>query len=77
MADGEAYPYEVVMPAGEDSDMPYTDDPDIRYDMTRAIIFPLEDSWVPASMTGEPVSTRTILIYRYKNKEWREDLIAQ
>lgn len=77
MADGKAYPYEVVMPAGEDSDMPYTDDPDIRYDMTRAIIFPLEDSWVPASMTGEPVSTRTILMYRYKNKEWREDLIAQ
>lgn len=81
MINGKAYPYEVVMPVGEESVLPYfLDDPirDYGYDMTRAIIFPLEDMWVPPiTVSGAPVGTTTVLMYRYKNKEYREDLVAQ
>ncbi|WP_305252299.1 ABC transporter permease [uncultured Bacteroides sp.] len=86
MVDGKSHPYEVVMPVGEDSNLPYfqdfqdfQDDSAKQYyehDMTAAIIFPLEDAWVPVSLGG-PVPTRSFLIYRYKNTEHRDDLIAQ
>ncbi|MBD5534805.1 MAG: hypothetical protein HDQ99_03930 [Lachnospiraceae bacterium] len=80
MVDGKAYPYEVLMPVGKDSVLPYfLDDPIryIEYDMTEAVIFPLEDMWVPVTATGLPETTGSLLMYRYKNKEYREDLIAQ
>ena len=80
MVDGKAYPYEVLMPVGKDSVLPYfLDDPlrYIEYDMTEAVIFPLEDMWVPVTATGLPETTGSLLMYRYKNKEYREDLIAQ
>lgn len=80
MVDGKAHPYEVLMPVGEGSVLPYfLDDPIryIEYDMAEAVIFPLEDAWVPVSTSGEPVSTGSLLMYCSKNKESREDLIAQ
>lgn len=81
MVNGKAYPYEVVMPAGEDSHLPYFLDDPIRYideyDMIDAIIFPLEDAWIPEKQNGLEPITGSFLMYRYKNTDYREDLIAQ
>lgn len=80
MVDGKAYPYEVVMPVAEDSVLPYLlDNPIsyIKYDMAEAVIFPFEDAWIPVRQDELTVSTMTVLMYRYKNMQYREDLIAQ
>lgn len=81
MVNGKAYPYEVVMPAGEDGHLPYFRDDPIRYideyDMIDAIIFPLEDAWIPEKQDGLEPLTGSFLMYRYKNTDYREDLIAQ
>lgn len=81
MVDGKVYPYDVVMPVGEESVLPYFLDDPLRdyygYDMADAVIFPLEDAWIPISPSGLPVYTGSLLMYCYKNTEYREDLIAQ
>lgn len=80
IVDGKSHPYEVVMPVGEDSSLPYFRDDPIRYieyDMTDAIIFPLEEAWLPVKPEGMSPIKRSFLMYRYKNTSYREDLIAQ
>ena len=39
----------------------------IEYDMTDAIIFPLEEAWLPVKPEGMSPIKRSFLMYRYKN----------
>lgn len=71
---GKAYPYEIV----EDTMMPCGNDPNEMYSMKFAVIFPLEDVYdtMPYDHDGwNPF--HSVLIYRYRNEEWREDLVAR
>lgn len=69
---GEAYDYEVVW----DALLPTDDNPDYRQKMTYALIFPLEDVYDTMPVSGERNPYRSFLVYRYRNADWREDLIS-
>lgn len=69
---GEAYSYEVV----EDALMPTDDDPEYMPSMTYALIFPVEDAYDTMPHSGDGNPYRSFLFYRYRNADWRGDLIS-
>lgn len=71
-AEGEAYPYEIV----EDAEIPVFED--YTESMTYAVIFPLEDVHeIPYEKRSEDDNRcYSRLSYRYRNADYREDLIA-
>ncbi|MBD5499178.1 MAG: hypothetical protein HDR11_15750 [Lachnospiraceae bacterium] len=73
---GKKYVYEVIMPLAESTIMPGNEM--TGYDMSTAVIFPVEDVYLPvSSYDGMKFALRSILFYKYRNENCREDLVAR
>lgn len=75
MGDGTAYRYEVVSVIDKDQTAvvnPQTGE--IGYDMSDAVIIPLEEA---AKLPTMEAALHNTLLLKYRHEEWREDLVPQ